>query len=150
MRYRTCSCLTAMAVLAAMTMPVGLAAQHHRYKLIDLGTFGGLGSYVEPLGNGGPLMSPTGAVVGQAETSTPALPTTNPFCNPGNNFFRALGWQQGVVTDLGTLPGGNCSNTQGVNAGGDIVGNSENGITDPIVGLTEIRAALWKDDKIVK
>jgi len=93
-------------------------------------------------------MSPTGAVVGQAETSIPVLPTTNSFCNPGTNIFQALGWEHGVVTNLGTLPGGNCSNTQGVNARGDIVGNSENGTTDPVLGLTEIRAVLWKDGEI--
>ena len=149
MKSRTLTCITAMTLFAGLATPVRLGAQHHRYKLIDLGTFGGLGSYVEPLGNGGPIMSPAGAVVGQAETSIPVLTTTNPFCDPGTNIFRALGWLHGVVPDLGTLPIGHCSNTQGVNASGDIVGNSENGITDPLLGLTELRAVLWKGAKIV-
>ncbi len=140
--------LTMLGATALLTTQLE-AQRHHRYTLVDLGTFGGSGSYVEPLGNGGPLISPTGAVVGQAETSIPVLTTTNGFCNPGTNIFRALGWLRGVVTDLGTLPGGNCSNTQGVNASGDIVGNSENSITDPLLGLTELRAVLWKDAKIM-
>jgi hypothetical protein len=47
-------CITAIGLFAALAIPVSVAAQDHHYKLIDLGTFGGSASYVNPVGNGGP------------------------------------------------------------------------------------------------
>jgi probable HAF family extracellular repeat protein len=51
---------------------------------------------------------------------------------------------------LGALPpaADNCSEAQGVNGRGEIVLQSENGIMDPLTGIDEIRAVLWKDGKI--
>jgi hypothetical protein len=50
--------IEAWALLAAIAIPVSVAAQERRhYKLIDLGTFGGSASYVNPVGNGGPYMN---------------------------------------------------------------------------------------------
>ena len=82
MKSRTCSMLAiAIALLAALALPVPLAAQHTRYKLVDIGTFGGPASYVNPA----PLMgSPdqvnsSGTTVGGALTS---ISTTSASNNP--------------------------------------------------------------------
>ena len=64
--------ITAMTLLAALTMPFRLAAQeqkkdkkeHHRYKFVDIGTFGGRASYINPFGNGGPYLNGHDAAVG--------------------------------------------------------------------------------------
>ena len=37
----------------------------------------------------------------------------------------------------------------GINERGEVTGVSENGIIDPITGLTEIRAVVWKDGQIL-
>ena len=73
MKLRIISCATAIAMLTAVAIPVALAAQNgtdhhdqqHRYKLVDVGTFGGPDSYFifgVGLNNRGeaPLQSPTG------------------------------------------------------------------------------------------
>ena len=58
MKSRTLTCITATTLFAALAVPVGLAAQGQqqnklqqnkqqpRYKLVDLGTFGGPASYL--------------------------------------------------------------------------------------------------------
>jgi hypothetical protein len=51
MKSRTLTCITAIGLFAALAMPVELSAQHTRYKLIDLETFGGPSSYLA-LSNG--------------------------------------------------------------------------------------------------
>ena len=57
MKSRTSTWITAIALLGSLAIPVHLAAQeqeekkeqdakHRHYKLIDMGTFGGPGSFV--------------------------------------------------------------------------------------------------------
>jgi hypothetical protein len=74
MKSRFLMCFTAIALFAALAIPVGLAAQnnqehnnnnkHHRYKVIDLGTFGGPTGYLcnDPTGGGGacPVLNNSG------------------------------------------------------------------------------------------
>src|ERR1700740_3090106 len=85
MKSRTLTSITVMILFAALAIPVRLAAQdnqehrqqHHHYKLIDLGTFGGLYNYI----SGDDLLAPykgpaqnvnaAGALIGWADTSTP-------------------------------------------------------------------------------
>ena len=72
MKSRT-MCISAVTLFAALALPVQVAAQHTRYKLIEIGTFGGPESYVNPAGAiGSPsILNSSGAVVGGAGTSIP-------------------------------------------------------------------------------
>lgn len=156
MNSRKLILVTAMTLFAALAIPVQLAAQdskqqsqpeHHHYKMIDMGTFGGPGSFI---GFPSEILNSRGMAVGNSETPTLAPPNSNGFpCGPGNYIYHAFEWQNGVLTDLGTLPGGNCSNAQWINAGAEIVGNSETGEIDPALGVREIRAVLWKGGQIM-
>jgi probable HAF family extracellular repeat protein len=148
MQSRILTFVTAMTLLAALAIPIGLAAQQHtRYKLVDLGTLGGPASAI----NGGTTsLDSRGIAVGAADTSVPNPANSNPW--PGCAAFvrHAFEWQNGVVTDLGTLAGAdNCSNAIWVNASGETAGNSETGEIDALTGVAEIRAVRWKDGRIM-
>jgi probable HAF family extracellular repeat protein len=53
------------------------------------------------------------------------------------------------VTDLGSLAGPDyCSEPTWMNAAGEIVGISENGQIDPLLGFNQSRAVLWKNGEI--
>jgi probable HAF family extracellular repeat protein len=158
MKSRILTCTTAMTLFAALAIPVRMAAEHHaRYKLIDMGTFGGPASYVNAPINGVPALTGQGTTVGTSATSIPAPANINPFGCLGPDgtvpfIFHAFEWQNGVVTDLGALPPQHedCSIAQAVNPrGGIVAGSSGNGVVDPLIGLTEIRAILWKDGEII-
>jgi probable HAF family extracellular repeat protein len=157
----------AMTLFVMAAIPLRMAAQeqtenkqekpkHHPYRLIDIGTFGGPESFINGSVNGGPDISRRGTVVGASATSIPTSPHSNPVGVCGGLdgtvpfVFHAFKWQDGDVTDLGALPPAatNCSNAQAVNARGEIVGNSENGIIDPVTGINEFRAVIWKGDEI--
>lgn len=127
--------------------------EHHRYTFIDLGTFGGPESYVNAAFSlGAPnQINNQGAVVGSAATSTPRPPNKQICGGPDGLVpfvFHAFAWQDGVLTDLGALPGVECSEAVSINARGEIAGRSGNGVIDPLVGVEEIRAVLWKDGEI--
>jgi probable HAF family extracellular repeat protein len=162
MKSRTWMWTTAVYLFAALTVPVGMAAQdnpsqdhkpkHHQYKLYDLGTFGGPATLGPGVGNGGPLINNRGATIATAETTVSLSPNSNFFlCNPGPNVNHALLWKDGHSTDLGALSpaDNNCSIPQGINDMGVIAGQSENGVIDPLVGLIETRAVIWKDGEII-
>jgi probable HAF family extracellular repeat protein len=142
---------TAVVVLSvALAIPVQLAAQanahghhrHHHYKLIDMDTFGGPNSYLA-YPPPGIVLSNQGSVVGLAETPEP-----DPFCP--NCFLEGLvsyafRWHNGILTDLGALPGAsNSSFAFSQNVSGQAVGISENGLIDPLTGYPEVVAVLWE------
>ena len=82
-------------LVALLALPVQLAAQHTKYKLIDIGTFGGPTSQT----NGeSVVITNEGTVVGGADTSTPC-PYFSGLISP------AFKWQNGVMTELALLPG---------------------------------------------
>jgi hypothetical protein len=166
MKSRILKCITATTLFAGLAVPLGFAAQddaaqannpkHHHYKLIDIGTFGGPESYLNPtpvIGSPDQLNS-QGTTVGGAGTPIPTTPTNNPaicggfegivpFVNHalewrdgvvdpvlGFNELRAVLWKDGEIQDLGTL-GGNVSAGAGINDRGQVVGFALNGIPDP-------------------
>src|SRR5690348_12923140 len=73
MKSRILMCIIAITLFAALALPVQLAAQHTRYKLVDMGTLGGPASYLtEPgFGFGELVLNSRGEVAGKSDTSTP-------------------------------------------------------------------------------
>ena len=94
-------------LFAALALPLRLAAQHkqdpnrrhHRYMLIDLGTFGGPNSFVATgFFESAQSISDQGAVTGPADTSIP-----DPLCYVDDCFYpNAFQWRDGTLTDLGS------------------------------------------------
>jgi len=135
--------------LLAVAMPVSLAAQNTRYKLIDLGTLGGPNSYVS-----GPfvqILANKGTLAAYSNTATPNpnpgcfIPfNANPFLGGGDCFVEhPVVLRNGTVTDLGVLPGGANGQTDSLSNNGLIAGWSEDGRIDPLSGLAEAHAVLW-------
>jgi probable HAF family extracellular repeat protein len=117
--------------------------RHPRYKLTDMGTFGGPHSQV----NNSDTMNKHGMIAGGASTSSPdpECALDPPFCF----HFHALRWKNGILTDLGTLPGGSDSFTVGVNDRGWIAGFSDKGLTDPLTGGLAVEGVIWKHHNII-
>ena len=158
MKSRTLTCITAMTLLAALALPVQLAAEanaaqankpkHHHYKLIDLGTFGGPQAFTQDAPQ---FLTYRGVVVGWADTTTPDPNYPNScfqFCVFGPFIFHAFRWNDGTLTDLGALPGVNSSAAFWVADNGLTAGFSENGEFDPLLNVPEIRAVLWNNKKL--
>src|SRR5438093_1115909 len=113
------SLVTFSAQTAAQTQTSSQPNSHVRYKLIDLGTLGGPNSTE---GHQAPIVSNSGAVIGIADTLLP-----DPAC-PSDCFIgHAFRWEKGVLTDLGTIPGGNNSDAVWPNSLGQVVGEAERG-----------------------
>ena len=134
----------AATLLAALTLPARLNAQQHtRYKLIDLGTLGGPHSYGSVNGDGFQLLNNSGVVVSAAELTTPDPNAAFGCGNPECLQVHAFRWKDGVMTDLGALPGNNDSAAGSINSRGWITGQSTSSVIDPIQGIPAIsRSAL--------
>jgi probable HAF family extracellular repeat protein len=139
--------------LFALAMPVSLAAQnktksdhhhqYHHYQLNDMGTFGGPNSSFVLPSPEVRLLNNSGVAVGSADT-----PTLDPLCINFNfdcYVSSTFKWQDGVVSNLGALPGSNSSIPGWVNDNGLVTGISENGI-DPLTGGPALEAILWGED----
>jgi len=100
MRRRARSMVAAGLLLVA----VGVAQADVRYTITDLGTLGGTESRAASINN-------RGQVVGISHT-------------PDNSAIHAFIWSNGMMTDLGTLPGEAHSFAYGINEGGQVVGDS--------------------------
>lgn len=146
------------SAIAAEMAAVQSSVQHHHYKLIDLGTFGGAASYINEGGAEGVFSNAIGddqgAFTGWADTST-ADPSPGWCFNGDCRVSHAFQWQNGAKKDLGALLGGASSATTWMSANGLIAGTSQNGRIDPSLaggpfsGFPEERAVLWVHGKIV-
>jgi probable HAF family extracellular repeat protein len=111
-------CITAMAFLVALAIPVSLAAQAQpqkapkaRYRVRDLGTLGGTFAVAGGISN-------NGWVEGYSLL-------------PGDVDVHEFLWHEGVMTDLGTLGGSNSFSESRPNDRGDAGGLSETSLPDP-------------------
>ena len=161
-RSKSLACFMLTSLVITLAIPIRLTAQeaqkqereqqkrektHHHYVLKDLGTLGGPSSFffTNPIAR---FVNNRGTVVGVADT--PALDPMAPNCaGPDCHLIHGFQWRQGVLTDLGTLPGGHNSAAFVVNDRGMILGFSENGLIDPVTGSPEGIGVLWKDGQII-
>ena len=144
--------LTSLLVGSAGLLAQENAHRHHqRYKLIDVGTFGGPQGYVNTEGNGGPYLNHSGMIVGNTQTATPLPANTDPFiCYPGPNVNHAFVARGHRTMDLGALEPSedNCSDALGINDDGEIAGQSSTREFDALLGVNQMRAVVWKNGKI--
>jgi probable HAF family extracellular repeat protein len=100
--------------------------------LQDLGVLsGGYNSFAQAI-------SANGLVAGMSENGL-----TDPLFNiPAVN---AVLWNNGQIVNLGTLEGGYESLANGVNSGGQVVGESLNTVPDPFLFGFQVRAFLWQN-----
>jgi probable HAF family extracellular repeat protein len=159
MKSRFLICFTAMMLFGALAVPLRLAAQdshheHHHYKLIDIGTFGGPQSWVFGAQEAPAATLSNAGAVGGADTSdsNPNFPNFSPLMGVGFLFNypdpfinHAFKWNEDGLTDLGVLPGGYNSFAQWISSNGLIAGASENGAIDPVFAWPEVHAVLWKE-----
>jgi probable HAF family extracellular repeat protein len=144
-------------LLAALAIPVSLVAQgqkgrereaphSRRYLFIEVPTFGGPNFFTNFTGAPNRLLNNRGTLVGGADTLE-----SDPFCinNPDCSVMHAFRWRDGVLTDLGTLPGGVDSQAFWVNGRGLIAGMSQNGVFDPLLGIPALNAVVWENGDIV-
>ena len=71
------------------------------------------------------------------------------MCPPDPLVVQAFRWQDSSLADLGALPGVNSSFANWISPRGLVAGFSENGAIDPLLGVPEINAVLWKEGDIV-
>ena len=135
--------LAIVALFTTLALPVGLAAQqHHQYKLIDLGSFGGPGGgIVNPSSR---ALNNQGTIVGVSDTANADPYPNTPFYD--GQVDRTLVWSNGRQTELPPLPGGkNLSNiASSINKEGWIVGQAQNGEIDQATGWPVAHGALWR------
>src|SRR6185312_9330988 len=88
------------------------------------------------------VLNQQGVIAGFADTSAPDphFPNFSACANPDCLFAHAFQAYNGVVTDLGALPGGANSFVDWISNSGLVVGGSQNGVTDPLIGGTETHA----------
>lgn len=144
MKPKILSCVAAITLLTAVVIPGSLVAQedtiqqntrHHHYKVVDLGTFGGPQSGTQDELQ---VLNRRGMVAGGADTSIPNHTNACLFC--GSQFIsHAFEWRNGVLEDLGALPGDNSSGANWISDSGLIAGSSEAVSTDPLLGIREMQ-----------
>jgi probable HAF family extracellular repeat protein len=145
--WRITHALIAGALLSAFALIAQAHAKPYPYTLIDPGTFGGPSSYLDLPGV---PITPNGAVLGTADTTTP-----DPDL-PAGGFSdvyvqHAFAWTNGHLADLGALAPAATNNSQiyELNGNGIGAGGSENGVTDPLTGLPAQEATIFEHGQVI-
>ena len=151
--------ITALSLSVALASPLRLAGQepkeekkeHRHYKMVVIEPLGGPGS-----GASGPGLRVLNNRGTFAAISNTAAANPNPSCfvafnngSPDCFVEHPAVWHNGVLTDLGVLPGGANGSPSWISANGLIVGYSENGLMDPFTGQPEGIAVLWAGGKVI-
>ena len=125
--------LSGAVAMSAQRQPNQLQRQSDdppSYKVIDLGTLGGLDS-------GAYVINKHDQIVGFASA----------FDDDNGPHYHATLWNDGSATDLGTLNGGICSEALDINDRGQVVGSS--GPSDVCALRRNQRAFLWENGTMV-
>jgi probable HAF family extracellular repeat protein len=126
------------AKIRAPARPISVPPEYPRYRLINLGTLGGPNSSHEAavvsLNNRGDAFA-----VASTDTLDPY-----PFTLQDEFIWHGiLSNTNGIVTDLGALPGINQSIPLWITENGLIAGLSGNGLIDDLTGFPQMRPVLW-------
>ncbi len=136
-------------LMAQEQQPAQCEHKHHtRYRVVDTGSFGGPNSHMSL---GAHILNNDGTFTGYAD-----IPVSDPYANNPDDCWdgdcivaHTFRWKNAELTDLGALYSGPSSTSNWMSANGLIAGESQNGSLDPFTGHWEIRAVLWKRDKII-
>ena len=145
--------LCGMALLAGWIATTITTAQdvkpkrsHHRYKVVDVGTFGGPNADTLVPPPAAQILTNNGIFVGTGETNLPD-PFPSACFNPDCLVREPLLWFAGGRMRLPSLRRGYSGGPISVNSFGVSVGFAENGEIDPLIGAPELKATLWNDGK---
>ncbi|HKV80237.1 MAG TPA: hypothetical protein VJP02_18960 [Candidatus Sulfotelmatobacter sp.] len=102
-------------------------------------------------GSASGVVNGRGRLVSAADTSipNPNFPNVCLLCPADSLVVHPFRWHEGALTDLGALPGVNNSVANWISANGLTAKFSENGLIDPLLGVPDIRAVLWKDGEVI-
>jgi len=153
MNSKTQTRIITLTLFAALALPLQLAAQgnqaqphqYHHYQINDPGTFGGPSNGLQaPFFPRFGVLNNRGTLVGTANT-----PAWDPYC--GCNASDAFQYQDGVITDLGRVPGGIDSQANWISENGLIAGLGDNGVPDPLAGfpIPYLHGLLWKNGSMI-
>jgi probable HAF family extracellular repeat protein len=123
-------------------------AKHHRYRVVDVGTFGGPNADTLVPPPAAHILTNSGLFVGTAETklADPFAPNcVDADCLVQSGLLNVSGFS----VNIGTLRHGYSGGPISVNDFGASVGFSQNGELDPLTGNPELKAALWKDGHVI-
>ena len=146
----TIAAIVAVGSVLAESAPAGAHihwASAAKYRLIDLGTFGGPNSFVDAA-EPALMMNSHGVVVGVSDTAAADPHPSSCFnsdCYLDHAFSAAV---SGRVTDLGALPGKNSSDAGQISDSGIILGSSQNGTVNPITKQPAAVAVYWIGGKL--
>lgn len=152
--------VVAMTLFVGLLLPVAVAAQdktiqklsakHHHYQLVQIPTLGGNETNFFDNTNNIAVLNGRGSVSGGCSGTLLSDPYSSAYWwGPGGTVCHSFLWQNGSLTDLGSLPGNNNSAAAWISANGTVVGLSENGQIDPsVLDLPEFSAVMWRDGKV--
>jgi probable HAF family extracellular repeat protein len=147
----------AMTFFVAAVLPFSTAAQtsavnhtHHHYQVMQIPTLGGSQTNFFDNTNNIAVVNGRGTVSGGCAETSLSDPNGSMFWwTADGNVCHAFLWQNGSLTDLGSLAGTNNSGAAWISSNGIVAGLSENGQIDPsISGLPEISAVMWRNGAI--
>lgn len=130
------------ALVAPSFLLAGTSDRYPKYRLVDVGTFGGPNSQFSTPAT--KVLSNHGLSVGVADTNT-ADPGCFFDCLVDLPFVR----KDGVTLNLGVLPGGTSAIAYAVNERGTIVGSGQAAGIDPLTGSNLLHGILWKNGEII-
>ena len=137
-----------MAITITTAQEAKPKAKHHRYRVVDVGTFGGPNADTLVPPPAAQILTNSGLFVGTAETklADPFAPNcVDSDCLVQSGLLNVAG----VSINIGTLRHGYSGGPISVNNFGVSVGFSQNGELDPLTGNPELKAALWKGGQVI-